>query len=151
MAPGSGTADVVVIGAGVIGLSIALEALRRDLSTTVVDRKAGPVRASTRASPGIVRFHAAGRQTAVLALEGYHCYMDWYDFVGVRPAGAMVRYQKTGSLLLEGTDGYAWRAGKVMSSLGVETVRCDGAILATEFPWMAPTRFGSGAVGTPIS
>lgn len=36
------TADVVVVGAGVIGCSVALELARSDLGVVVLDRGAGP-------------------------------------------------------------------------------------------------------------
>ncbi|WP_188306644.1 FAD-dependent oxidoreductase, partial [Streptomyces sp. CBMA123] len=48
-APGTpGHSDVVIVGAGIVGLAHAFEALSRGLSVTVVDRDRQPVGASVR-------------------------------------------------------------------------------------------------------
>ena len=51
------TADAVVVGAGVIGSSIALELGRAGRDVVVVDKAAGPGQGSTSASSAIVRFN----------------------------------------------------------------------------------------------
>ena len=49
------TADAVVVGAGVIGSSIALELSRDGLSVVVVDKASAPGQGSTSASSAVSR------------------------------------------------------------------------------------------------
>lgn len=46
--------EVVVIGAGIVGLSVARELIRKGVSVTVLDRTAGELRGSTAFAPGFV-------------------------------------------------------------------------------------------------
>ena len=51
------TADVVVIGAGIVGGSIAYELARRGRSVVVVDRGRGAGTGSTSASSAVIRYN----------------------------------------------------------------------------------------------
>jgi sarcosine oxidase, subunit beta len=51
------TTNAVVVGAGVIGASVALELARRGFGVTVVDAGEQAGGASTSASSTVVRFH----------------------------------------------------------------------------------------------
>jgi len=51
------TVPVVVIGAGVVGCSVAFAASRAGLPVTLVETASGPGHGSTSASAAIVRMH----------------------------------------------------------------------------------------------
>jgi sarcosine oxidase subunit beta len=67
----SQSADVIVIGAGVIGWSIGLELSRRGVSTINVDAYSGAGMGSTGYSSGIVRTYYSTVDSCKLAIEGY--------------------------------------------------------------------------------
>lgn len=93
--------DVVVIGAGVIGSSIALELARGRRSVVVVDKAGGVGHGSTSASSAVVRFNFstwAGVAAAWEAKFGWEAWRDHLD--GDDPAG-MARYVRTGLALLD--------------------------------------------------
>ena len=50
------TADVAIIGAGIVGASTALELSRRGMNVAVVDKTGGAGMGSTNASSAIIRF-----------------------------------------------------------------------------------------------
>jgi glycine/D-amino acid oxidase-like deaminating enzyme len=94
-------ADAVVVGAGVIGCSVALELARLGRRVVVVDRLGGPGQGSTSASSAIVRFHYSTYSGVATAWEAYHCWLRWEDHLeGSDPEG-MARYVRTGMVMLD--------------------------------------------------
>ena len=81
---GRATADAVVIGAGVIGTSVALFLSRSGVKTTVAERDhicAG----TTGQSGGIVRQHYSQTWTAALARDALAVFQDWENLIGGDP------------------------------------------------------------------
>ncbi len=77
--------NAIVIGAGVIGCSIALELRRRDHIVTVVDALPAAGYGSTSSSSGIIRFHYSTEAGVAMAWEGRHYWKDWAAHVGAEP------------------------------------------------------------------
>lgn len=78
----------VVIGAGVIGSSIALQLRRSGHDVTVVDRNSGAGLGSTSSSSAVVRFNYSNFDAVMLAWESY---FFWKEF----------------NSLIDGTNGYS--------------------------------------------
>ncbi|MDH3295773.1 MAG: FAD-binding oxidoreductase [Acidimicrobiia bacterium] len=68
---------VIIIGAGIIGCSTALELARRGHVVTVVDKLPAAGYGSTSSSSGIIRFHYSTAAGVALAWEGLHYWRDW--------------------------------------------------------------------------
>jgi glycine/D-amino acid oxidase-like deaminating enzyme len=77
----SRTADVVVVGAGVMGCSAALELSRRGRKVVVVDKGGGPGLGSTSASSAIVRFEYPTRDAVATAWESKQHWLNWSEHV----------------------------------------------------------------------
>ena len=75
--PGMTGRDVVVVGAGVVGASVALELAAPGRSVVVVDRAAGAGHGSTSASSAIVRFNYSTFAGVALAWESHAGWEDW--------------------------------------------------------------------------
>ena len=71
-----------IIGAGVIGCSIALELRRRGFEVTVVDRNGDVGHGSTSASCGIVRRFYSQPGMIAMAHEAAGIWADWAGYVG---------------------------------------------------------------------
>ena len=109
LAPGAGnpqtgrvslTCDVVVVGAGVIGCSIALELARTGTAVVVVDKAGAPGQGSTSASSAIVRFNYSTYDGVALSWEAGRCWEHWADHVeGV--AAPLARFRRTGLVMLD--------------------------------------------------
>ena len=78
---------VIVIGAGVIGSSIALQLARSGHEVHVVDRNSGAGLGSTSASSAVVRFNYSTLDAVLLSWESYFFWKEWKS-------------------LIDGTDGY---------------------------------------------
>jgi sarcosine oxidase subunit beta len=97
----STTADVVVVGAGVVGASIALELARAGRSVHVVDKAAGAGHGSTSASSAIVRFNYPTWDGVAAAWESSFRWDEWDDHLGLRPAGGSARLTRCGMVFLD--------------------------------------------------
>ena len=78
------TADVVVVGAGIIGSSIAYQLVRHGAGTVVaLDKGAGPAEGSTGASASICRCRYSNPEVVRLAYHGQEAYGNWSEFTGL--------------------------------------------------------------------
>lgn len=92
--------DVVVVGAGVVGLSIALHLTQRGASVTVLDR-AGIGAGASGVQPGGVRQQWGTRINCLLARESMRFYTDARDLLGMRVDPG---FQSCGYLFLAHSD-----------------------------------------------
>jgi len=95
------TADVVVVGAGVIGSSIALELARDGLSVAVVDKAGAPGQGSTSASSAVIRFNYSTWDGIATAWEAKHCWEKWSDHLGGVDDAGMARFHRVGKAFLD--------------------------------------------------
>jgi glycine/D-amino acid oxidase-like deaminating enzyme len=78
------TVDVVVVGAGIIGSSIAYQLARHGIEDViVVDKGAGPAEGSTGASSSICRCRYTHPEVVRLAYHGQEAYGNWAAFTGL--------------------------------------------------------------------
>ncbi len=75
------TADVIVVGAGVQGASLAFHLARRGVSVVVLDRATVGAAATGRSS-GFVRMHYDLESESRLALASFPYFTEWADRVG---------------------------------------------------------------------
>jgi sarcosine oxidase subunit beta len=88
------TADLVVVGAGVVGCATAFRAARAGLRTVVLDARPRPATLTTAAATGAYRLQFDNGEEIALVREGIELYEDFaeraglpgYD-VGLRPQG----------------------------------------------------------------
>lgn len=103
--------DVVIIGGGIMGASIALELSRHGRKVIVLDKVGAPGAGSTSASSAIIRFTYSNFNTILMAWENAQIWFNWAKFVGVEDPDGMAKYVQTGYLvfLTEGYDGVRQR------------------------------------------
>src|SRR2546421_6260521 len=95
------TADVVVVGAGVIGSSIGFELARSGRSVVVVDKAAGRGQGSTSASSAVIRFNYSTWDGVALSWEAKHCWESWREHLGASDSEPLARFHRTGFLMLD--------------------------------------------------
>lgn len=110
------TADIVVVGAGVVGASIGYQIARRsDLKVLVVDKAAGPAEGSTGASSAISRCRYTLPEVVRLAYHGQRAYGDWASFTGLdEPRCRLNRV------------GVVWMLGHAAAEVDLEVSRLRG-------------------------
>src|SRR5512146_713650 len=75
------TADVIIIGAGVQGASLAFHLAQRGIKPLVLEKKFIAAGATGRSS-GLVRMHYDVRQDAELAWVSFQYFRNWKEIVG---------------------------------------------------------------------
>jgi sarcosine oxidase subunit beta len=73
--------DAIIVGAGIIGSSIALELSRAGLRTLNIDAEPAAGHGSTSYSSGIIRSFYSAPDSIRLAWEGYHYWADWANHI----------------------------------------------------------------------
>ncbi|QIG43346.1 FAD-binding oxidoreductase [Nocardioides anomalus] len=136
------TADVVVVGAGVIGAAISLELARAGREVVVVDKAGGVGHGSTSASSAIVRFHYSTRTAVALAWEARQVWADWAAHLGRDDAEGLARFVRTGMLVLEAEPGESAAITGDFDAVGVPWERWTPAQVGAR-------RLDAGAFGPP--
>ncbi len=127
---------VVIVGAGLMGCTIANDLARRGADVTVVERAAGPGLGSTSASSAIVRFHYSTDSGTALAYEGLHYWRNWADHIGFEPDDGLVRLVTTGMVGLIDQTGHAERCKPILDRLGIPNEWWDTEELQRRLPYL---------------
>src|SRR5689334_1563187 len=90
--------EVIVIGAGIVGCSIAFHLTRAGAAVTVID-KGGVCSGMTARSGALLRMHYTFAPEAALAWQSLEYFRNWRDIVG-----GDCGFVKTGFALLAGQD-----------------------------------------------
>jgi glycine/D-amino acid oxidase-like deaminating enzyme len=121
--------DVVVVGAGVMGGSIALELAKRGLSVVVIDKLGAPGHGSTSASSAIVRFNYSTIDGVATSWESKQCWAEWTNHVGVIDDAGMARFQHTGMVVLDTSLAPREKVTPLLSVAGVPYEEWDATTL----------------------
>ncbi len=134
--------SAVVVGAGIIGCSIALELARRGWQVTVVDKGSTPGCGSTSASSAMVRFNYDNLQEAVLAWESHARWVEWSKHLGVDDPAGLASYVRTGLLVLDGE--LLDRSLELghMDTLGIPYEAVTAEQIRERYPALDPARIG---------
>ncbi|MBT4017551.1 MAG: FAD-binding oxidoreductase [Alphaproteobacteria bacterium] len=129
--------DVIVIGAGVIGCSIAFELAKAGWSPVVVDKLPASGYGSTSASSAIVRSFYSTEAGSAMAWESTQVWNRWADYVEHADERGAAVYRQTGCLLINGKDdAFVSLIRKVMTDIGVPFESWDVDALARKLPWL---------------
>jgi sarcosine oxidase subunit beta len=114
------TADVVVIGAGVMGASVAFHLTRAGVHRVAILDKGAAVSGMTSRSGALVRMHYTYEPEAKLALASLPYFREWSDRVGHGDCG----FVETGALCVVGPENEARmrRAIAMLRGIGVDTI-----------------------------
>jgi glycine/D-amino acid oxidase-like deaminating enzyme len=135
------TAEVVVVGGGVAGASIAYALAARGTRVTLCERAAVASGASGRSS-ALVRMHYTNQWDARLARASYPVFRDWPELMGGPPV-----FTRTGFLNLVGPT-YAAnlrRNVETLRGIGVDTVALSPEEISRVQPGLALDDVGAGA------
>jgi len=127
---------VAIIGGGVIGCAIALEARRRGFEVTVIDRLGAVGHGTTSASCGIVRRFYSQPGMIAMAHEGAKIWSDWADHLGPIDDELAV-FEQTGVLfILPELDETARRTVAEMRKVGIDVELLSADEIARRFPFL---------------
>ena len=135
------TADVLVVGAGVIGSSTAFELAKAGHDVMVVDKAGGPGHGSTSASSAIIRFTYSTFDGVATAWESKFCWESWREHLGLPDLEQVAEFRRTGMLVLDSPLVPRTRSVALLEEVGVPVEEFDAAQLLTRFPYLDNGRY----------
>ena len=128
--------DAIIIGAGVIGTAIGLELARRGLKTLNIDRHPAAGYGSTSSSCAIIRCFYSTVAASAFALEGYHHWKNWKEYLGVEDERGLARFRETGCLVLKtGANGQLKAVLERMQEAGVAYEEWSRSAISEKLPF----------------
>lgn len=124
---------VVVVGAGIIGSSIAFQLARHGVDVVAVDKGAGPAEGSTGASSSICRCRYTFPEVVRLAYHGQEAYGNWAAFTGLAQPRSGLQRVGVVWLMGESREKVAADTAKLVTQ-GVEAEALGPDELVGEFP-----------------
>src|SRR5712691_7739945 len=123
----SQTADVVVVGGGVNGASIAFALAARGVNVVLFEKGALASGASGRSS-ALIRMHYVNEEDARLAWASFPTFRDWRERMGGPPV-----FTHTGFLAVVGHQDAAalYQNVEMLRKIGVDTTAMSAAELKT--------------------
>lgn len=145
-APRTETADVVIVGAGILGSAIAFELSKQGRAVTVVDQ--GPVAGggSTSDSSAIIRCHYSVPASVAAARECYFDWVDWLAYTEHDDPDGTIGYRATGALVLDPDGANLDRICQRLTAVGIAAERWDPDRLQERFPALDTRRLGPPAL-----
>ncbi len=139
-----GTWDVIIIGAGVIGVSIALGLSRQGCKTLNIDTLPAAGFGSTSNSSGIVRPFYSAFESCALAHEARSRWLRWPEFLAGPDERGHARYVECGMLMLlaEGDMKLFQNSIDAMQAVGVAFENLSADETARRFPAFDLASFG---------
>ena len=136
-------ADAIIIGAGVIGSAVAFELAKRGYKTLNIDKLPTSGYGSTSNSCAIVRASYSTWDGVAMAYEGFFYWDDWANYLGVEDERGMIKYMKTGSILLklQGED-HSKKCLKFYGEIGIEHEILDLEALKKRMPIYSHDQYG---------
>ena len=129
------SADAVIIGAGVIGASIAFELAKRGYKTLNVDKLPAAGYGPTSSSCSIVRAHYSSWDGVAMAYEGFAYWEDWENYLEAEDERGLAQYMRSGTVLLKSNTGHHEKVLKHYRDLGVEHEEWDADELQERVPY----------------
>jgi sarcosine oxidase, subunit beta len=131
----------IVIGAGVIGCSVAHELGKRGHNPIVIDKGAGPGLGSTSSSVGLIRFNYSTLDAIRLAWESAQRWHRWADHLGAPDDHGLARFIQTGMLVLDTPITPVDHLAPLMRQVGVELEIVSAADIARRWPALDRGRY----------
>lgn len=135
------TADAIVIGAGVIGASAALELSRLGLRVVAADKAGGPGYGSTSASSAVVRFNYSTLDGVATAWESKHCWERWPEHLAFADDTGMAAFERTGLVMLDVPVAPREHMIRLFDSVGVPYQEWDAQTLSSRIPGLDVGRY----------
>jgi sarcosine oxidase subunit beta len=144
------TADLVVVGAGVVGCATAFRAARAGLRTVVLDARPRPATLTTPAATGAYRLQFDNAEEVALVREGIELYENFAAATGL--PGYTVGLRPQGYLFCARDEEGVGRQRELVErqrAFGLDDVELlDGDEVRRRYPWVADTvrqaRFRAG-------
>lgn len=100
----SETCDVLIIGAGIIGTSIAFELSKKGYKTRNVDKLPAAGNGSTSNTCAVIRTHYSTLEGTALAYDAFYSWKEWDKYLGIEDESGNAVFYDTGILVIKPDD-----------------------------------------------
>lgn len=140
----TGAFDAIIIGAGVIGASVALGLSRLGLKTLNLDALPSAGYGSTSNSSAIIRPFYSAVESCALAHEARYRWLSWPGFLESRDEAGYAAYHETGMLMLmaDGDERRFQPSLRAMEELGISFQHLAAGEISKMFPGLDMSSFG---------
>jgi glycine/D-amino acid oxidase-like deaminating enzyme len=128
------TADIIVIGAGIVGSSAAFQLAKSGHDVLLVDKAAGAGFGSTSASSAVVRFEYSKLETAVSAWESKFIWENLRDYLELPASEPVVGFHRIGIVILDSPSFTHEYLRGLFDTLGAEWLELEPDALAAAYP-----------------
>jgi sarcosine oxidase, subunit beta len=135
------TSDAVVIGAGVIGASVAYELAKLGWRVTTVEKLTDVGAGSTSASSAVIRFHYSTFEGVAASWEAKFGWERWGEYLEAPSTETLARFHKTGCLILDGSTDRE-RICAMFDRVGVPWEAWDAETIRQRIPGLDPGKHG---------
>ena len=133
--------DAVVIGAGVMGCSVAHALAAGGRRVCVVERGPSGGSGSTSASSAVIRFNYSTWTGVATAWEAKHAWEEWSDHLGGGDTAGLARFVRTGGLLLDYPGQNRAKVYELFDRAGVPYEDWDAATIRERLPLLDTGRY----------
>ncbi|MEP3049206.1 MAG: FAD-dependent oxidoreductase [Roseibium sp.] len=127
--------DAIIIGAGVIGCSIAFNLAKRGYRTLNIDALPAAGYGSTSSSAAVIRTYYSTLDGSAMAYEGYHEWKNWTDYLGCGDGEELAKFVETGTLVMKTLgNGYLEKVLRSANQLGIPYENWTAEKILTEMP-----------------
>lgn len=141
----SDTTDAVIIGAGLLGASIAYELARSGRRVTTIERLSDVGAGSTSASSAGIRFHYSTWEGVCTSWESKFGWETWRDHLGAPSDEQLARFFKVGTLVLDYEGTKRSTVLQLFDRAGVPYEEWDPDEIVRRIPELDPGVFGPPA------
>ena len=136
--------DVIIIGAGVVGCSIAFSLSRRGMKTLNVDTLPAAGYGSTSHSSAIIRPVYSHTTSCAIAHEARYLWTKWPEFINTEDERGFASYTECGGLVLmrEGEEHLYEANIQAMSAVGVEYELIERDEISKLYPGISLDSYG---------
>lgn len=134
--------DAVIIGAGVIGCSIAFELAKKGLKTLNVDKLGASGSGSTANSCAVIRVHYSTVDGTALAYESFKYWDEWEEYLGVKDPMGMAEFYKRGIVIIKSVPNENLKKVKEnLDALGIYYEDWDFDQIKERYPFLDDTSY----------
>ena len=128
--------DAIIIGAGIIGASIAFELARKGYRTLNVDKLGAAGAGSTSNTCAIIRTHYSTYEGTAIAYESYLHWKNWPEYLGAEDERGYAKFIETGLLIVLGEGRDLTAALDTHRQLGIPFEEWDVETLGKRMPFL---------------
>jgi len=134
--------DAIIIGAGVIGCSIAFELSKGGLKTLNIDKLAACGNGSTSNSCAVIRVHYSTVDGTAVAYESYKYWDEWGKYLGVEDPRGMAQFFKRGVMVFKSAaNDNLKKVCRILDTLGIGYENLDVAGIQEKYPLLDNTSY----------